>query len=294
MGAETFRGDTLGTQALMLGEGPTYDPRSDTAFWFDIVSRKMVEYRFAEDRETVHDLPFMASMLAVIDDDRQLVAADDGLYIRRVSDGSLARHCPLEADNPATRSNDGRVHPSGALWIGTMGRKAEPEAGAIYWYRGGELRMLFPNIGIPNAISFSADGRLAHYTDTQKGVVLSVDLDPATGLPAGDPYIFLETGHDAGDPDGAIIDRGGAMWCARWGAARLSAFGRDGAKLRSLALPASNPTCPAFVGRNLDRLLVTSARQGLSEDDLESEPLAGRTFLLDVEVPGRAEPHVLL
>ena len=48
------------------------------------------------------------------------------------ADGRLTLQIPLEADNAATRSNDGRVHPCGALWIGTMGRKAEKGAGAAW------------------------------------------------------------------------------------------------------------------------------------------------------------------
>jgi len=103
----------------------------------------------------------MASALAFVDDTRQLVAADDGLYVRTLRGGRLTMVAPLEADNPATRSNDGHAHPSGTFWVGTKGRKAESGAGAIYAFRSGELTRLSAEITIPNAICFACAWRSA-------------------------------------------------------------------------------------------------------------------------------------
>ena len=45
----------------------------------------------------------------------------------------------------------------------------------------------------------------------------------------------------------------------------------------------------AFVGRNLDEIVVTSARQKLTPEQLAREPHAGGLFRLRPGVPGRAE-----
>src|SRR5262249_35440015 len=150
----------------------------------------------------------MASALARIDAARQLIAAEDGLYVRTIADGAMTLYRPLEADNPLTRSNDARVHPSGTFWIGTMGRQAQPRAGAIYALHRGEIQRLFPGITIPNAICFSPDGATAYFADTAENALCRVSLDPQTGLPCGTPEILL---HHAGigGPDGAVIDADG-------------------------------------------------------------------------------------
>ncbi|MCG6858054.1 MAG: SMP-30/gluconolactonase/LRE family protein, partial [Salaquimonas sp.] len=148
--------------ACELGEGPSYDPHSDTLWWFDIVGRKLFSWQFGEAKLDVQELPFMASVLARIDDRHQLIATEDGLYARETDCGAFRLIKPLEADNEATRSNDGRVHPCGALWIGTMGKAHEQGAGAIYWFFKGELRKLYPGISIPNSICFSPDGAIAY------------------------------------------------------------------------------------------------------------------------------------
>src|SRR6188768_2817223 len=141
----------LSDRHCQLGEGCTYDPATDTAWWFDILERTLFQADLASGAVTAHALPWMASVVAFIDDQRQLLATENGLYVRDIADGRLTLHVALEADNAATRSNDGRVHASGALWIGTMGRKAEKGAGAIYHFGGGEFRRLYAGISIPNA-----------------------------------------------------------------------------------------------------------------------------------------------
>ena len=123
---------------------------------------------------------------------------------------------PLEADNPATRSNDARVHPSGTFWIGTMGRRAEPGAGAIYALHRGELSRLYGEITIPNAICFSPDGAVGYFADTGKNTLFRVDLDAATGLPRGAP-VPLVIRRGGGGIDGAVVDADGLIWNARWG-----------------------------------------------------------------------------
>ncbi len=115
------------TWSANSARGHAYDPATGKLFWFDIVGKKLLEKKFADGPTIVHDLPFMASALAMIDADRQLIAAEDGLYIRDVRTGALTLHTPLEADNPLTRSNDSRVHPCGAFWIGTMAKDEEPQ-----------------------------------------------------------------------------------------------------------------------------------------------------------------------
>lgn len=176
-----------------LGEGPTYDAATDTAWWFDILESRLFEVRLASRQVRVHQLGRMASALARIDAERQLVVAEDGLYVRSIVDGSMILYRPLEADNLVTRSNDARVHPSGTVWIGTMGRKAEAGAGSVYALHHGELSRLFANITIPNAICFSVDGALGYFADTAKNELYRIALDPVTGLPRGAPEVFAAT-----------------------------------------------------------------------------------------------------
>lgn len=280
--------------ACQLGEGPTYDPGSGVLYWFDIVGRRLLEQRPDASETTVHELPMMASALAVIDAGRQLLATEKGLFVREAATGRLHLLDPIEADNDRTRSNDSRVHPSGAFWMGTMGKSAEPRAGSIYWHFRGETRLLYPNISIPNSICFSPDGSIAYFADSVRGDIMRVGCDPVSGLPFGEPQVFRHSSLAPGEPDGSIVDQDGVLWNARWGASRLDAYSPDGLLLRSLDIPARQASCPAFFGARADRIAVTSAWQGYDDSARKADPEAGKTFLLDIPVKGRFEPHALI
>jgi sugar lactone lactonase YvrE len=283
----------LSAEHCHLGEGPTYDVTTDTAWWFDIREGRLFEAHLGSGTIRIHALGRMASALGRIDAERQLVVAEDGCYIRSVVDGVMTLFCPLEADNPATRSNDCRVHQSGTFWIGTMGREAERGLGAIYALHRGKISMLFPGISIPNSICFSPDGAIGYFTDTARAVLYAVPLNPATGLPRGEPEVLLRhTG--IGGLDGSVCDADGQIWNACWGAGRVDVYSPQGEHLRSLRVPARQASCPAFVGADLSRLLVTSAWQDMDAEARAADPQAGCTFLLQASARGRAEPDVKL
>lgn len=282
----------LSELSCMLGEGPTYDRYSDTAWWFDILNKHLFEYRFSDDSLEMHELPFAASALARIDGKRQCLFTEQGLYIRDISDGSLTLLHAIEADNKQTRSNDARVHPSGSFWLGTMGWNAEPQAGSIYHYNRGELRTLFKGVTIPNAICFSPDGSIGYYADTALQRVMRVNLDPTNGLPVDEPEIFITDFPNNGSPDGAVTDAKGNIWIALWGAGLLAGYNLQGELLQSLSLPATQVSCPAYVGADAMQILVTSASVGLADNEKNS--MDGGVFLLDAPYRGKSEPDLVV
>ncbi len=275
-----------------LGEGPYYCPRRDTLFWFDILARRRHAFDFGTGAETVLDLPEMASAMGITGYGRDVLFTETGLWLW---DGSeLTRLAAIEADDPDTRSNDARVHPSGAFWLGTMGKKAEPGAGAIYHWFAGRLECLYRDITIPNAICFAPDGRTAFFADTKDGRLMKVAVDPANGRPVGTPEVFVDHRDGQGGLDGAVCDGDGHVWNARWGASALDRYAPDGTRLATIDLPVTQPSCPAFIGGN--RIAVTSAFEGMDEAARAADPDAGATLIvtLDEPVEPRFEPPVLL
>jgi sugar lactone lactonase YvrE len=284
----------LSDHVCHLGEGPTYDADTDTLFWFDILGCKLLEKKLSGGETIVHDLPEMASALAVINEGHQLLATESGLHIRDVATGAITSYFPIEADNQATRSNDCRVHPSGAFWVSTMGKKAEPNAGAIYWFFKGEFSKIFDRLTIPNSICFAPDGSIAYYADTRENILFRVDCDPATGQPLGEPSVFVDRSGKKGGLDGSVVDADGVLWNASWGVGRLDAYSPRGSRIRSIDVTTRQPSCPAFVGANADRLALTTAWEGMDPATRKNDPRAGMTLLLDLPVKGRLEPRVLI
>ena len=280
MTAEPF-GDTI----CELGEGPLWHPERGQLFWFDILGRRLLTRAAGEERAWSFEAPVSAA--GWIDRDRLLVASAVALTVFDVETGTGEELCPLEAGNPATRSNDGRADPWGGFWIGTMGRRAEKGAGAIYRWHRGELRRLVSGLTIPNAICFAPDGACAYWTDTPTGRILRQPLGPE-GWPAGEPEVFLDAAGAEWGPDGAVTDTEGCLWNAQWGAGRVARYATDGALLSTWQVPTPQASCPAFGGPDLTTLHVTTAAEG------GQPPPAGRTFAIETGIAGRPEPRVRL
>lgn len=286
----TFQGEVLCDSISELGEGSAYDAQTDTLWWFDIIGKKLHELPMKTRAKRVHDLPLMASVWARVDDRTHLLATERGLFLRDAATGELTLHAEVEPDKPGNRSNDGRMHASGSLWIGTMGKRAEAEQGSIYHVAAGTVTKLFGDISIPNCICFSPDGATGYFVDTKKNQMMKVAVDPATGLPKGSPLPFIDSSGEVGGMDGAVCDAKGQIWNARWGAGKVDCYAPSGERVARYALPVSQPSCPVFFGRNADCLAVTTAWEGMDEEGRKHQPQAGALFDLGVTVEGRFDP----
>ena len=120
-----------------LGEGPVFDTVTGCLFWCDIIGRTVL----AGDTQTglIKTFGFGEPVSAVFltDTDQLLVAGASGLYQLDPKTGTRDLILPIEKDNPITRANDSRVAPGNSIWFGTMGRKLETDAGAIYHVKDG-------------------------------------------------------------------------------------------------------------------------------------------------------------
>jgi len=271
----------------VLGEGPLWHPLRNELFWFDILARKLHR------RGQSWQFDSHVSAAGWVDEDTLIVASGRALLRFDISSGQCEHLADLEADNPATRPNDGRADPQGGFWIGTMGLVAEAGAGAIYRYYRGEVRRLFAGISIPNAICFAPGGEIAYFTDTPTGQVMRQRLG-ADGWPDGTPEVWLDLTAEGLLPDGAVVDDEGNFWNAQWGANRVACYNAQGEFQRAVEFPAKHSSCPAFGGKDLRDLFCTSASAGLSQGHLAKHPQAGQTFVAENIAKGQREHRVIL
>ena len=194
------------------------------------------------------------------------------------------------------RFNDGRVDQRGQLLIGTMDNDEVRRSGSTYRINGsGAVTMLWGDVGIPNAMCFSPDGTRVYWGDSWDSHLYTADVEPATGE-IGPRRIFAEVPRP-GFTDGACTDSDGGVWVCLWDGHRIVRFTPDGSIDREIALPVARPTCPAFGGPDLSTLFVTSAAHGLTDEDLNAQPLAGAVLSIDMRayaITGHLENRMTL
>jgi sugar lactone lactonase YvrE len=270
-----------------LGEGPLWHPERQQLFWFDINAKRLLSRTDGKALDWQFD--HHVSAAGWVDHYTLLIASEVELFLFDIKTGTSQTLCPLEADQPSTRSNDGRADPWGGFWIGTMGKQAAPQAGAIYRWFKGELRLLIGDLTIPNAICFSLDRVYAYYTDTPTRQIMRQPLGDE-GWPEGLAEVFIDLTEQARNPDGAVVDAEGCLWNAQWGASRVTRYSSDGQELTHVDLPALQISCPSFGGSELTTLFATSAAESL---DTPSE-IQGQTFSIQVDHRGQPEHRVII
>lgn len=275
-----------------LGEGPLWHPRRGQLYWFDIHGSALLTRENGQSRKWQFDENVSAA--GWVDDTHLLVASETRLFRFSVETGASEDVIGLEADNPETRSNDGRADPWGGFWIGTMAKHERTPDGAFYRYYRGELRKLYDGLTITNACCFSPDRRYAYFCDTTTNKVQRVALNADDGWPAGEPEIWLDLSHEPWWVDGAVIDADGNFWNAQWNGWRVACYGPDGSFLREVKVNGAHSSCPAFGGKDLTTLFVTTAGGRVTDEDRAKSADHGKVFYEENVARGQAEHRVIL
>jgi sugar lactone lactonase YvrE len=77
------------------------------------------------------------------------------------------------------------------------------------------------------------------------------------------------------------IDEEGMLWIAHWNGWQITRWDPDsGQKLFCIQLPVANVTSCIFGGADLVDLYITSARAGLTRNEIKKQQLAGSLFVI--------------
>ncbi|WP_414172233.1 SMP-30/gluconolactonase/LRE family protein [Clavibacter tessellarius] len=87
--------------------------------------------------------------------------------------------------------------------------------------------------------------------------------------------------------DGLTLDVDGYAWNGVYGGGKVIRWAPDGSKDLEIEVPAPNVTSVAFAGPDLRTLVIGTARENMTEEQLEEHPLSGGVFAIDTDVSGR-------
>ncbi len=282
-GLPAITAERVGQARALLGEGPCWDAARQVLWWVDIRGLQLHATR-VDGTDRVVDVARPLGCVVLRASGGLMGATPDGFVAIDPDDGTLTVLAPVEADDPQTRMNDGKVDPAGRFWAGTMRDDEQPAGGALYRLDPDlrVSRMLHP-VSIANGLDWTDDGRHMLYIDTGTHRVDRIEYDPVTGdLGVRRPWVTIPDG--TGHPDGMTLDVEGCAWVALWGGWCVVRFAPDGTPLSRIDVPAASASSCAFGGPDMDQLFITSAQM---PDPATAAPGAGGLYVARPGVRGR-------
>jgi sugar lactone lactonase YvrE len=288
MAADTWTATVALGAGAELGEGPVWDGHAERLVWVDIMGQAVHCFDPRSGQDTSVAVPAMPGV-AIPKRSGGLVLAIGHGFGTLDAVGGFEQLTELPQGAVVARMNDGNCDSAGRLWAGTMGLNAEPNAGGLYRLDPDlTVTRVLDGVTESNGIDWSPDDRLMYYVDSMERRVDVFDFDLGSGSIANRrPFTAVDDGEVL--PDGLTVDAEGYVWVACWGGAAVRRFAPDGSPAGSVSLPTPNITSAAFGGPALDQLFVTSARAGLSEEQLAEQPDAGALFVCRPGVTGRPQ-----
>ena len=274
----------LNGQRMLLGESPYWSSRLKRWMWVDITNRVM----FQKSEQQV-STSFVEMVSNIFECPSAILLTAETLLYQSLDNETVDTAMQLFA-NSAYRCNDGSVGPNGSYWFGTMEKAPSGLNGKIYSLdTQGNLIDQNALIGIPNTFIW-LDERHILISDSLLQKTFKVELLASGILDWNSRKVWLDLSKTNGTPDGGAVDEDGNVWLAVWGDASIHKYSKEGVLLDKVKLNALQPTSCAFGGVNMDEMLITTATEGLSEDQINLYPDSGKVFLKKMNVKGKVLP----
>jgi len=279
---------TLFPSQCILAEGPLWHKERNSCFWVDIERGILYEYGWDNRELNTWSFDYRVTLVIQANNNEVILALDRSIARFDLETEKLEWLVDVEHQLPNNRCNDGACDSQGRIWVGTMALDIQQGAASLYCIENDRsVVKKISDITISNGLAWSADDRTFYYIDTPTKMVQAYHYDSESGE-IGFDRTAIEIPEEMGSPDGMAIDSEGMLWIAHYGGFGVCRWNPETGKLmEKIEIPVPNVTSCAFVGENLDKLLVTTASENLSEEELRKYPESGNVFLAEMKVKGR-------
>lgn len=270
-----------------LAESPVWDADSQSLWWTDILRGAVLRYDFRDGAMKEYLVDSTVGALVLHRPGSLLLATGDGFRLLNTSNGRSQLIAAVEDDNPDNRMNDAKVDPRGSVWAGTLSFSGIEGAGTLYRLDAdGEVAAVVSDLTIPNGMAWSPDRRWFYHIDSPTKTIRRYVFEEKTGRIGAQSSVFIDTSAHPGVPDGMAIDSEGGLWVCFWGGSCIRHYDDAGQLVTEIELPVPNPTSCCFGGSHLTDLFVTTARYGLSPEEISAQPLSGSILRLSTDAVG--------
>lgn len=276
-----------------LGEAAIWHDASQHLLWIDLLAPRLFSMDLVSGFTSVMEIKLagpLGAIVATTDPELVIVSHLRGLSTLNIKTGDTASFSDPERGRDAIIYNDCKCDRFGRLWVGTSHFKEQEARGALWCVLpDGEAYLADTGFAVSNGPAFSLDGATMYFNDSAGLKTFAYDIDSVDPHPRN-RRVLVDYAVEEGMPDGLTVDAEDCLWVAHWGGARVTRISPAGQRLSIVAVPAPHVTTVGFGGKDLNRLFITSARDGLSTEMLEKWPQSGDLFMCVPGVFGVPEP----
>jgi sugar lactone lactonase YvrE len=268
-----------------LGESPMWHVAEQALYWVDWYGPTIHRLKHGGQKVESWTIPGETTLGSFVfaAGGRLLIAVDSGLKLFDPATAAITSFADPNEGRPGVAYNDSKLDRSGRLWVGTFDLPETDPRGILYCVEAdGRWSVADSGFAVCNGPAFSPDGRTMYFSDSMGRRVLAYDVRPSSRI-LTNRRVFAQ--FEDGVPDGLTVDAEGGLWCALYGAGRITRFAPDGAVIRHYDLPCPIVTAAAFGGPGMTHLFVTT---GLSPEGTQDS--GGAVFVTDTGIKGLAEP----
>jgi sugar lactone lactonase YvrE len=179
------------------------------------------------------------------------------------------------------RVNESKVDPFGRFVVGGVNVSGDEPVAEIHRVSSdGRVELLASGFGTTNGFEWNDDGTEMFLTDTDVSTVFRAPYDEFGPIGELVPYLVGRSS------DGIVRDADGFFWNGIYGEGVVVRWAPDGSVDRTIEVPAPNVTSVTLGGDDLRTLFAATARENMSDEDLEANPGSGDIFAVRVETPG--------
>lgn len=273
-----------------LGESPMWHPGEDALYWVDWYGPTVHRKLWGQDKVESWKIPgeTVLGSFVFASGGRLLLAVDSGLVLFDPGTGRTTPFVNPEAGRDRILFNDGKLDRFGRLWVGTCDLP-ETEPRGVLWCVdvNGIATIGDSGYTVCNGPAFSPDGLTMYFSDSMGGRIVAYDVS-ADSRQLKNRRIFARIEH--GVPDGLTVDAEGGLWCAHYGAGRVTRFLPDGTVHSVHELPCPVTAAVCFGGPSMSTLFVaTGWSPGIEKPEDEQGP-GGGVLALETGFRGLPEP----
>ena len=264
--------------SCLLGEGILWDSRENCIFWVDVLKKQVHRMNLSDHKVEVYKFNQYVSKI-MIAKGGGFILGMKGMLASWMGAVSEVKPIVLVEDSiTMNRTNDGAIDPFGNIWIGTMSMDAKPNAGKLYCYKDGRLKVVLDQVSIPNGLVWTDNDQYVYFVDSYtKKIKRYQYINDRCELT--NSKVIVEIPADLGLPDGMCLGPDGNLWVAHWGGYGVYCWDiNTGKLLKKVSVDAPHITSCTFGGKAGNDLFITTARDGLSNAQLKLYPNSGSVF----------------